>query len=112
MWDGIKKQDENLDCVCLQNSMRRIIEFYFNTLGNLKEKDLFENFKDCTELNVCRSLIAWINVGSHEVFSSIDYSPKPDEIAKFKNVFKRIFEITGQLPHYNMMMGISEDNNF
>lgn len=112
LWDGIKKQDENLDCVCLQNSMRRIIEFYFNTLGNLKEKDLFENFKDCTELNVCRSLIAWINVGSHEVFSSIDYSPKPDEIAKFKNVFKRIFEITGQLPHYNMMMGISEDNNF
>lgn len=109
LWDEIKK--ECCDCVNLQNSMRRIIEFYFKILANLNEEELFDKFKDETEKKICRSLISWINVGSHDVFSDIDYAPQPEEIEKFKEVFKKIFEITRQIEHYNMMMGISDNQN-
>jgi len=107
LWGVVK--NENADCICLQNSMRRIIEFYFNTLANLNEKELLKNFTDPIEQKVCRSLISWMNVGSHDVFSSIDYSPTSTEIDNFKNVFKSIFCETGHSAHYNMMMG-SNDN--
>ncbi|PLB85741.1 hypothetical protein C0T31_09095 [Dysgonamonadaceae bacterium] len=107
LWEVVK--NENADCICLQNSMRRIIEFYFNTLADLNEEELLGKFKDQNEHKICRSLISWMNVGSHDVFSSIDYSPTSTEIDNFKNVFKSIFCETGHSAHYNMMMG-SNDN--
>ena len=107
LWGVVK--NENADCICLQNSMRRIIEFYFNTLADLNEEELLGKFKDQNEHKICRSLISWMNVGSHDVFSSIDYSPTSTEIDNFKNVFKSIFCETGHSAHYNMMMG-SNDN--
>ncbi len=107
LWEVVK--NENADCICLQNSMRRIIEFYFNTLANLNEEDLLNKFIDPNEQKVCRSLISWINVGSHDVFSSIDYSPTSEEIGNFKNVFKNIFSKTGHSAHYNMMMGYNDN---
>ena len=107
LWEVVK--NENADCICLQNSMRRIIEFYFNTLADLNEEELLGKFIDQNEQKICRSLISWMNVGSHDVFSSIDYSPTPKEIDNFKKVFKSIFCETGHLAHYNMMMR-SNDN--
>ena len=89
--------------------MRRIIEFYFNTLANLNEEELLNKFTNTIEQKVCRSLISWMNVGSHDVFSSIDYSPTSKEIDTFKNVFKSIFCETGHLAHYNMMMGYNDN---
>jgi wobble nucleotide-excising tRNase len=103
LWDEIKK--EGCDCINLQNSMRRIIEFYFKILANLNEENLINEFNDEIEKKICRSLISWINVGSHDVFSDVDYSPTNEEIKKFKEVFKAIFEKTEQIEHYNMMMG-------
>jgi len=43
LWDDIKK--ENVDCVSVQNSMRRIIEFYFKFLANLDENKLIDKFQ-------------------------------------------------------------------
>lgn len=34
-----------------------------------------------------------------------------DAVPKYKEVFKMIFKESGQLPHYNMMMGIGKDEN-
>jgi len=107
LWEVVK--NENVDCICLQNSMRRIIEFYFNTLANLNEEELLNKFTNTIEQKVCRSLISWMNVGYHDVFSSIEYSPTSKEIDTFKNVFKSIFCETGHLAHYNMMMGYNDN---
>lgn len=107
LWDEVKKEDK--DCICLQNAMRRIIEFYFKILGDLKEEELIKAFEDETDRKICRSLISWINVGSHDVFSDLDYTSKVEEAEKFKEVFRKIFEINGQLPHYEMMMGDNKD---
>jgi len=107
LWDVVK--NEKADCICLQNSMRRIIEFYFNTLANLNEEELLGKFEDKNDQKICRSLISWMNVGSHDVFSSIDYSPTSTEIDNFKKVFKSIFCETGHSAHYNMMMGYNDN---
>ena len=104
LWDTLKK--DNLDVVCIQNTMRRIIEFYFKILGNLNEEMIINNFEGETDKKICRSLISWINVGSHEVFSDIDYTPTKEEIDQFRKVFRDIFDKAGHLSHYKMMMEI------
>lgn len=104
LWDEIKK--ESIDSISLQNAMRRVIEFYFTILANMKEDEILENFEEQNEKIICRSLISWLNVGSHEVFDDINYSVDAD-IDKYKKVFKKIFEGTGHIAHYNMMMGIN-----
>ena len=105
LWDQLKK---DTDCINIQNTMRRIIEFYFKLLADMNEENLIGRFEDENDKKICRSLVSWMNVGSHDVFSDIDYSPKPEEIENFKQVFKDIFEKTGHIAHYNMMMGIGE----
>lgn len=108
LWDQLKK---DTDCINIQNTMRRIIEFYFKLLADMNEEELIGKFEDENDKEICRSLVSWMNVGSHDVFSDIDYSPKPEEIEKFKQVFKGIFEKTGHIAHYNMMMGIDGQNS-
>lgn len=103
LWGQLKK---DRDCISIQNTMRRIIEFYFKLLAEMDEEELIEKFEYENDKKICRSLISWMNVGSHDVFSEIDYSPNSGEIEKFKQVFKDIFEKTGHIAHYNMMMGI------
>jgi len=106
-WDALKK--ENLDVISIQNTMRRIIEFYFKILANLDEEKIITNFEKETDKRICRSLISWLNVGSHDVFSDIDYTPTQEEAKNFREVFRKIFEYTNHLSHYNMMMGIKKD---
>ncbi len=105
LWDELKREPN--DCINLQNAMRRIIEFYFNTLANINEENLPDKFQDQNEKTICRSLIAWMNIGSHEIFDDINYSFLEANIEKYKEVFKKIFEATNHLAHYNMMMNIN-----
>ena len=88
--------------------MRRIIEFYFKLLANLDEETLINNFENEEDKKICRSLVSWVNVGSHEIFDDINYSPNFEEIEKYKKVFQKIFEHTKQIEHFNMMMGIEK----
>lgn len=107
LWDDIKKSE--VDCISIQNSMRRIIEFYFKFLANLNENDLINKFEGI-EKNICKSLIAWINTGSHEIIDDFSVTISNEQIENFRNVFKNIFEYTGHIEHYNMMMGINKEN--
>lgn len=106
LWEEIKRND--VDNVCIQNAMRRIIEFYFKLLANLDEETLINNFENEEDKKICRSLVSWVNVGSHEIFDDINYSPNFEEIEKYEKVFQKIFEHTKHIEHYNMMMGIEK----
>lgn len=101
LWDDIKRNAS--DCISLQNSMRRIIEFYFNFLANINENELIEKC-DKNEQVICKSLFAWVNAGSHEIIDDYNISISNEQIDKFRIVFKKIFEITGHIDHYNMMI--------
>jgi wobble nucleotide-excising tRNase len=103
LWENIK--NEKNDSVSIQNNMRRIIEFYFKKLANISDEEIINHFTDTNEKIVCRSLIAWMNAGSHDVFDDIHIdSIQGCGVEQYQNIFKLIFERTNHLAHYNMMM--------
>src|SRR5690606_24118926 len=66
LWKELKNKDHN-SAVTIQNTMRRIIENYFKMLGKYGDDDLIKKFENGQEQEICRSLICWINDGSHSI---------------------------------------------
>lgn len=95
--------------VSIQNTMRRIIEYYFGMLGNRKYDYVIKKFDSIEEQQICKSLFYWINDGSHTIPDDLYFDGNPDSIDKYKMIFKRVFEVTGNESHYNMMMGIQDN---
>lgn len=88
--------------------MRRIIENYFGMLGNRKYDHIKKKFQTIEEQQICESLFYWINDGSHSIPDDLYIDSYSDSIEKYKTVFKEIFDISGHIAHYNMMMGIDD----
>ena len=88
----------------LPNTMRRILEHYFRILGGVNFDIIISKF-DGQEKRICRALFSWVNEGSHSVHDDPSYSPNESEVETYLSVFKKIFEKTDNLGHYEMMMG-------
>ncbi len=110
LWQELR-DNENLTRVTIQNTMRRIIENYFGMLGNKKDETLTSCFSEPEESMIARSLISWINDGSHSIPDDLYIDSYTDAVPKYKEVFKRIFYMSGHAAHYNMMMGIEDEMN-
>lgn len=93
---------ENINTATIFNTLRRILEYYFNILGGMKYEDLINQFEG-EDMLVCRSLVSGINDGSHFIGDDLEIPVEADNIEKYINVFKLIFEKTGHISHYNMM---------
>ena len=106
MWSEVKKT--NHSNLTIQNTLRRIIENYFKFFGGIDPKDLCNNFSG-KEKFICNSLISWINDGSHYAQDDLYVSIEDTAIESYLTVFKSIFEKTGQIAHYKMMMGEAFD---
>jgi len=100
LWNEIKEPNK----ATLQNTLRRILENYFNFQGkNLHDlANLFENEEEQT---VCRSLISWIHDGSHHILDDFHVDNSDETSERYLSVFKSIFEKTHHIEHYKMMMG-------
>lgn len=92
----------------IQNIMRRIIENYFKLLGKYGDDDLIRKFATKEEQEICKSLISWINDGSHSINDDLYVELQDRTIDTYKKVFKDIFILTNHEGHYNMMMNINE----
>lgn len=101
LWDEVRKDERN--SLTIQNTMRRILEHYFKILGGVDFDDLCEKF-DGREKLVCRSLLSWVNDGSHFSHDDAHFAFGPDAIDDQVAIFKKIFERAEHLPHYEMMM--------
>ena len=108
LWSELR-DDKNVSRISIQNTMRRIIENYFGMLGNKRDSSLISNFKSAEEQIVASSLFAWINDGSHSIADDLYVDSSSDIVKRYKKVFRDIFEKSGHLAHYNMMMGINEE---
>jgi wobble nucleotide-excising tRNase len=107
LWDEVRKDTRNN--ATIQNTLRRILENYFKILGNIPLDELYNKFDGEDKLE-CKALCSWVNDGSHSSFDEDFYTPLDAEmIQKFLGVFKQIFQKTGHIAHYNMMMNISLD---
>jgi wobble nucleotide-excising tRNase len=107
LWQELK--GENIkSSTSIQNIMRRIIENYFKLLGKYGDDDLIQKFVTFEEQEICRSLICWINDGSHSINDDLYIELQDRTIENYKKVFKDVFVLTNHEGHYNMMMGISD----
>jgi wobble nucleotide-excising tRNase len=107
LWRDIKEWEKNSGTT-IQNTMRRILENFFSILGNKRDDFIISNFETQEEREICRSLLSWINEGSHTLPDDL-YIESPDgTIIKYLKVFQDIFKHTENIGHYNMMMGINE----
>ena len=104
LWQELKNLENSKSSLTIQNIMRRIIENYFKILGKYGDDDLINKFNNPQEKEICRSLISWINDGSHSIPDDLFIEQQDNIIDKYFDVFKRIFKEMGQIEHYNMMM--------
>lgn len=102
LWIEVRNPDR--DNLAIQNTMRRILENYFKILGNVDPDDICAHFEGREKL-ICRSLFSWVNDGSHFAHDSLYVSIDASMVESHLSVFKRIFEKTRHIAHYNMMMG-------
>ncbi len=105
LWQEIRDKDQNSG-IAIQNTMRRIIENYFKILGKYGDDELIQKFPNKEEKEICRSLICWINDGSHSIADDLFIELQDDSIDKYLKVFEDIFVLTDHKGHYDMMMGI------
>lgn len=105
LWQELNDKEKN-SSVTIQNTMRRIIENYFKILGDYKDNSLISKFVILEEQVICRSLMSWINDGSHVIQDDLYIELQDDVIDKYLEVFKKIFVFTNHEGHYNMMMKI------
>ena len=103
LWQELKNKD-NSSGLTIQNTMRRIIENYFKILGKYGDDELINKFHNQQEQEICRSLICWINDGSHGIPDDLFVEHQENTIENYNRVFKNIFKETGHIEHYNMMM--------
>lgn len=103
LWKEIKEVKLN-SCVTIQNTMRRILENYFKILGKLSDEDIIYKFDNPQSQQVCRSLLHWINDGSHCIPDDLYIQHPYDSTDIYLSVFKDIFKHTGHESHYDMMM--------
>jgi hypothetical protein len=71
--------------------------------GNLDVGKLDGDFTG-KDRQLFRSLFSWVNAGSHDVIEDLYASSDDFTIEHYQNVFKRVFEQTNHIGHYDMMM--------
>jgi len=109
LWMELKNRN-NSSGLTIQNTMRRIIENYFKLLGKYGDDKLIEKFSNAQEQEICRSLLCWINDGSHTIPDDIFIERQDDTIDKYFEVFQNIFVHTDHHEHFKMMMGETNVN--
>jgi wobble nucleotide-excising tRNase len=102
LWTDVRER--NLASQTIQNTLRRILEYYFRILGGMKFDDIINLFEGEEKL-ICSSLFSWIHDGSHSVPDDVFIALDENTVEKQLEVFKKIFAKTKHLNHYNMMMG-------
>ena len=103
LWDELKNRANNSG-MTIQNTMRRIIENYFRMLGKYGDDEIIKKFTNREEQEICRSLICWINDGSHSIPDDLFIEHQSETIERYFVVFEKIFEHMNHKEHFNMMM--------
>ena len=104
LWQELKN-NTNASLITTQNIMRRILENYFSILGKKIDDTIVDSFSTIEEKMICRSLLSWINDGSHTIPDDLYIDSYTDSVSRYKQIFKEIFLKMGHEAHYQMMMG-------
>ncbi|MFB6463881.1 AAA family ATPase [Bradyrhizobium tunisiense] len=105
LWSEVRNPSRSN--ITIQNTLRRIIENYFKILGNVDTNEIIAKFEG-KDQQVCASLFSWVNDGSHSAHDDLYVTVDDQVVARYLDVFQRIFEKTEHHGHYKMMMGSEE----
>lgn len=114
LWEAVrkaKKAPASAEQTSLQNTMRRILEYYFTFYGEIPLDQFPLQFEGNDRL-IARMLVSWLNDGSHSNMDmdNLCYTPPmSDAIERNLVVFKKVFDNIGHVAHYNMMMKMKEE---
>ena len=103
LWQELKT-NTNASLVTTQNIMRRILENYFSILGKDIDERIIDSFDSTEDKMICRSLISWINDGSHSIPDDLYIDSYTDSVDRYKVIFREIFIKMDHKAHYDMMM--------
>lgn len=106
LWVDIKTRPS--PSITIQNTLRRILENYFKILGGINPDDICDKFEGKNKL-ICKSLFSWVNDGSHSVHDDLYVSNADTTVETYLRIFEEIFEKSGHIAHYQMMMGEDSD---
>jgi len=105
LWEDVRNSERaNLT---IQNTLRRIVENYLVVLGGWRQDAIVALFIG-RDAQVCASLFSWINDGSHSAHDDIYLAADDNAVQSYLRVFEQVFEKTGHIAHYRMMMRISD----
>lgn len=85
------------------NTMRRILEYYFNVIGGIDYERCIDLFEGADKIT-CKALVSCINEGSHMISDDFVIVFTPEAMKSYRRVFKEVFYKLGQQAHYDMMM--------
>lgn len=106
LWEDVKS--ENVSSVSLQNTLRRILENYFTMWGGMGKDEICALFDGRDKL-ICQSLFSWVNDGSHSIHDDLYINHGEQTNEAYLRVFRSVFERARQSGHYNMMMGVANE---
>jgi wobble nucleotide-excising tRNase len=101
LWSEVRRPDHSH--LTIQNTLRRILENYFKFFGGIDPKDLCSKFSGKEQL-ICNTLLSWINDGSHYAQDDLYMSIDDTAVNTYLDVFRGIFDKSGHMAHYKMMM--------
>ncbi|NVM97009.1 AAA family ATPase [Arthrobacter wenxiniae] len=105
--EAARTEDESdLVRVGVFNIVRRILEGYFKTIGNVKD---FDRLKDVspTDERIVSQFHIWANSGSHTIADDIDQTIDVGRTKDFLRLFKQYFDIQRHGAHFDMMVAAS-----
>jgi wobble nucleotide-excising tRNase len=105
-WEELRMLKAGHSVPNAQTAMRKILEAYFVRLGGYNKYELIEKyFSDNAEERIVGvTLLKLMDEGSHGASDDF-YVGDMDEVNwRYLEVFKRLFEKSGHLAHYEMMM--------
>ena len=105
LWREVNVPPEQINKATIFNTLRRILEYYFNIIGGLDYEKSIHKFEGEKKI-IFKSLFSWINDGSHFINDDLVVYAEPENIEKQLTVFKEIFKELGHESHYNMMMKV------
>ena len=104
LWNELRNST-HLSINSLQITMRQIIENYFRIIGKYGDNDFIMKFGDKSDQDICTSLLCWVTDSSRNINNDSSNELQDTTIEKYKEVFRNIFDKSGQIEHYKMMMG-------
>ena len=111
LWDAVVEaardnSDSALVHIGVCNVVRRIVEWYFRTVGDVKDYRRPSGLVSVEE-KIIATFHVWANAGSHTITDDVDQTIGISETRRFLTLFKMYFDMQGHGAHFDMMIEAS-----